>query len=435
MQVTRQDLNPCTVELAIVCAPEQVKDGLDKAFKKVAKQVRLPGFRPGHAPRSVVEKYVRKEAVAEEAVDGIIRQALKSAIEKEALDMDPTTSPMVDIKKFEQDTAEFEFTAKIPLPAKVELGDTKGLKVEKPKVEVTDEEVAYQLDELRNRRSTREAVTDRGVQEGDVAVVNIKLEEGGTAEGRNFMLVAGQTFPELDEALAGMKLEETKSLELPFPDNFQEKDWANKTLKSRVTVNSLSSVKLPDVDDAFAQSLKTENVEDLKTRLRAGLESAKEQVTRDMVAEQLFERLLERSKVEVSDNAWENLANRRLQEMAEEQGQQGKTLEQYAMDNGMTLEAFIKVQQDQARASLVRALLIKEIFIQEKLNLTNTDLNDALVGMAMEYETTPEEMLNFIQKNQLTDELRFRAMNRKVSDLLAERADITEPKPPKAKKS
>ncbi len=430
MQVTREDLNPCTVKLAITCEPEQVKEGFNKAFKQIAKKVRLPGFRPGHAPRAVVEKFVSKEEVAEQAMDGIVRQALKAAIEKEGLELDPTTVPTVDVTKFEQETDLFEFTAKVPLPAKVELGDLKGLPIERPSVEVTDEEVAYQLDEIRRKRSTREAITDRGVQEGDVSVVNIKLDEGGTPEGRNFMLVAGQTFPQLDEALAGMKLEEMKSLELSFPDNFQEKDWAGKTLKTRVTINSVSAVKLPEVDDSFAQSLKTESVEDLQKRLRDGIGRAKEQMVQEMLTEQLFERLLERSKVDVSDNMWENLANRRLQEMAEEQGKEGKTLEKYAEENGMTIDDFVKAQQDNARASVIKALLIKEVFIQEKLTLSNADLNEALMLMAGEYGITAEEMLNLIQKSQAADELRFRAMAKKVSDLLVGQAEVTEVKEP-----
>jgi len=426
MTVTREDINACTVKLAITCEPEQVKEGFNKAFKQISKKVRLPGFRPGHAPRTVLEKYVSKEEVAEQAMDGIVRQALKDAIQKENLQLDPTTVPMVDVTKFEQENDVFEFTAKVPLPSKVELGEIKGLPVEKPSVEVTEEEIQYQLDEIRKKRSTREAITDRGVQEGDVAVVNIKLDEGGTAEGRNFMLVSGQTFAQLDEALAGMKLEEMKALELTFPDNFQEKDWAGKTMKTRVTINSVSAVKLPEIDDAFAQSLKTDNVEDLQKRLRNGIALAKEQMIGEMVAEQLFDKLIERSKVEVSDNMWENLANRRLQEMAQEQGQQGKTLEQYAQEIGMSIEDFVKAQQDSAKSSVIKALVIKEVFIQEKLTLTNGDLNEALMIMANEYGVQPEEMLNMIQRSQAADELRFRAMAKKVSDYLGSMAEVQE---------
>lgn len=440
MQVTREDLNPCTVQLTVVCDQEQVQAGYDKAYKQIAKQVKVPGFRPGHAPRSVLEKMVDPQQVAEQAVDQIIRRTLTDAVKQQSLEVDGSTAPMVELKEFKPDEKALEYTAKIPLPAKVELGDPKGLSVQKPPVSVTDEEVEYQVEELRKRRSTRESVTDRGVQEGDVAVVNFKLEEGGTAEGRNFMLVAGQTFPQLDEALSGMKIEEIKSLELSFPEKFQEKDWAGKTLKVRIQLNSITAVKLPELDESFAQAFQTENVEQLKTRMRESIEEAKNQMLQEIVADQLFEKLLERSTVHVSDNMWENLANRRLQDFAQEQGQQGKTLEQYAQENGMTIEAFVEAQRENARASVVRALLIKELFIKEKMTLSNQDLNEALFGMANEYGVEPKQMLEMIQKSQAYDELRFRAMAKKAGDYLAANAEVTEAaaaadEKPKAKKA
>lgn len=426
MQVTREDLNPCTIKLKVVCGPEQVRDGFNKAYKALSKNMKLPGFRPGTAPRSVLEKHVPKDQIADDAVDNVVRTALMAAIKQEKIEPDPSTAPSVDLDKFEQEAELLEFSAKIPLPAQVELGEYVGLPVEKPTVEVSDEEVDYQIDELRKRRSTREAVTDRGVQDGDVAVVNFKIE-GGTAEGRNFMVVAGQTFPELDDALRGMKAEELKSAELQFPENFQEKDWAGKKHKATIQVNSLSSVKLPELDDEFAKALKTDSVNDLKAKMRDSIVAAKEQMLAEIVNDQLFEKLLERSKVEVSDNMWENLAGQRLREYAQEQGKQGKSLEQYAKDNGMTIEQFIEAQKNNARMSVIKALLIKEVFIKEKMQVSNGDLNDALRAMASEYEISAEEMLGLIQKNQAFQELQFRAMAKKVGDFLSSQANVVEP--------
>lgn len=432
MQVTREELNPCTIQLKVVCGPDQVRAGFNKAYKSLSKSIKLPGFRPGTAPRSVLEKHVPKEQIAEDAVDNVVRTALMEAIKAQSIQPDPSTAPSVDLDKFEQDAEVLEFTAKIPLPAQVELGEYVGLPIEKPSLEVSEEEVEYQVEELRRRRSTREAVTDRGVQDGDVAVVNFKVE-GGLPEGRNFMVVAGQTFAELDEALRGMKAEELKAVELKFPENFQEKDWAGKKHKATIQVNSLSSVKLPELDDDFAKALKTDSVSDLKDKMRDSIWAAKEQMLAEIVNEQLFEKLLERSKVEVSDNMWENLAAQRIREYAQEQGKQGKSLEQYAKDNGMSVEQFIEAQRGNAKGSVVKALLIKEIFIKEKMSVTNGDLNDALRSMASEYEISPEEMLALIQKNQAFQELQFRAMAKKVGDFLASQANVGEASESKSK--
>jgi len=291
-------------------------------------------------------------------------------------------------------------------------------------VVVSDEEVEKQIEEFRKRKQTREAVTDRGVQEGDVAVVNVKIE-GEPGDGRNFMTIAGQTFPQLDSALMGMKVEEMKNLEVTFPENFQEKDWAGNAYSIQMTLNSLSGVRLPELDDSFAQSLKTENVDDLKARVHDSIKRAKEQMLQELVTEQLLERLHERSEVFVSDNMWEALAERRMRETAEEQKKENKTLEMYAAENGMTMEQLHEAWNKNAKLHVERALMIREVFVAEKMELSNEELNNELHVMAQEYDVEPKEMWEMLQRNEAVDELQFRSISRKVSNLLDEFAETT----------
>jgi trigger factor len=426
MNVTREDLNPCTVKLTIVCEPAEVKEGFERAFKNLSKKIRLPGFRPGHAPKKMLEQFVDKQDLYNDAADNVVRKAVTKAIQDEQLTTDRSQLPSVELKKLEQETDECEFEVKVPLPPVVELGDYKGLPVDKPAIEVSDEEIDYQLDEIRKRRSTREAVTDRGVEDGDVAVLNLKAD-GASGDGRTFMTVVGQTFPQLDELLKNMRVEEMKHVELSFPDNFQEKDWAGKQMKVTVTLNSLSAVKLPQVDEEFAKSLKTENVEDLRERLRETIATAKEEMVRELVNEQLLDALLERSTVHVSDNMWESLASRRLQETAQEQRQKNVSMEDYAKENGMTVEELVQNWQDKAKLHVRRALLIREVFTKEKMQLTNQELNQELMLMSQEYEIAPEELLSLLKKNNQIEELHFRASARKVGDFLSKNAASKEP--------
>jgi len=411
--------------LNVVCDSNEVKEGFDKAFKQIAKKIKLPGFRPGHAPRAMLESLVSKEELYDNASENIIRQGFRFALEDLKIEPDQTTRPTVELKLLDQDTSAAEFTVKVPLPPQITLGDYKGLPLHKPVISVSEEEVDKQIEEFRKRRQLREAVTDRGVQDGDVAVVNVKLE-GEAGEGRNFMTIAGQTFEQLDKALMGMKVEEMKNLEVTFPENFQEKDWAGQTHKIQVTVNSLSGVKLPDLDDSFAQSLKTESVEDLRERVRIGLSRAKNDMLRELVTDQLMERLHERSEVFVSDNMWESLAERRLRETAEEQKKEGKTLESYAAEQGMTMDQLSEAWKKTARLHVERALIIKEVFVKENMELSNAELHAELIEMAREYDTEVEEMLKILQKNEALDELHFRAISRKVASFLESLAETTE---------
>ncbi len=425
MQVTREDINPCTVKLNVVCDAEQVKAGFEKAVKSISKTIKMPGFRPGHVPKGMVEKLIDPSHLSEEAAEAIVRSAFKKAVEQEDLKLDPGTPPAVELVKIDQEEAVCEFNAKVALPPVVELGDYKGLPIEKPAAEVSEDEVEYQIEELRKQRHSRTAVTDRGAEEGDVSVVNIKLD-GEEGDGRNFMTVVGKTFPQLDQALSGMKVEEMKHLDLTFPENFQEKDWAGKPYKCLVTLNSISAVTLPEIDDAFAQSLKTDNLDDLKEKLRQGILRAKNDMVRDMVTDQLLERLQERSKVEVSDNMWEQLANRRLHETEQEVREAGKTMETHAAENGMTVEALVEAWREKAKTHVIRALMIRTVFEQEKLQVNNEDLNRELFAMAGEYGVEPQQMLEMLQKNQAMEEVQYRSISRKVSEFLLQNADVKE---------
>ena len=426
MTVTREDLNPCTVLLTVKPTEEQVKQGFQRAFKQISKNIKYPGFRPGHAPKNVLESLIPAEQLAEEAANVIVRSAIRPAIEGQDLKVDPTTPPAVDVKELDREKASAEFTIKVPLPPKVELGQYVGLNVVADPVDVTDEEVEFQIEEFRRRRATREVVADRGVAEGDVAVVRVHAEkEGGD---KTFMVIHGKSFPSLDKALAGMKVEEQKQTTLDFPEDFHDKEWAGKKIKGTVTVNSVNSMKLPELDDAFAQSLQTENIDDLKERVKMGLLRAKESTQFEVATDQLLDDILNTSEIHVSDNMWENLADRRIRETAAEVNQQGKTMEAYVKELGQTVEEFVDSWRERAQFEVKRALIIQHVFAKENMQLTQADLNQELFHMAQEYGVELDEMVKLLQKNQAVDELQFRSIQRKVRTFLLEKAHVTESK-------
>lgn len=444
MTVTREDLNPCTVRLDVVCEPEQVAAGFDRAYKDAAKKMRVPGFRPGHAPRHLVERSVDKEALNEMAAEHIIAAAFKVALKEQELE--PFLRPAVEVSKLDEIAKECEFTARVPLKPVVELGDYKALKAQRPKVDVTDAEVEQQIEEMRQRKSKREAVTDRGVHEGDVTVVNIKVD-GETGDGRTFMTIAGQTFPDLDAVLQGMSAEDMKSADLNFPDSFQEKDWAGKKFHCQITVRSVSSVKLPELDDSFAQEFNTENLNDLKGRLREVILSAKAAQSQQYVNEQLMDNLLAASTIHVPDPMWEQVAMQRLQDIAREQKEKNKTIEQFAEENGMTVEQLVEAVKSEARLYVQRAQAIQEVFLKEDMKLLNEDLTQELHEMSLEFNMEPEALFNELKKNNALQELTHRGINRRVMTFLNGHAAIDEvdqpgaekpaernPKPKKAKK-
>lgn len=426
MQVTREELNPCTIKLTVVCDEAQIKAGYDKALKQLAKTIKVPGFRPGMAPKAMVEKMVPKAELIEQSADNIARAALKEALEQENLQ--PHSLPHLELKSYNKDENKFEMTILVPLAPIVELGDYKSLTATRPPLEVTEEEVNSYIDEMRRRKSKREAVTDRGVQHGDVAVVNIKIA-GEEGDGRTFMTIAGQTFPQLDEALMGMEAEQMKALSLTFPENFQEKDWAGKTFDCQITLRSLSTMKLPELDDAFAQEFNVENVEEFKKRVKESMSRQKAAFFQNYVNEQLLDNLRAISTVHVPDTMWLEVANQRLRETAEEQARQGKTLEDFAKANNMTVEALVEAMKNEARIQVERAVMVQKIFELEEMKLTDKDLSEQLMILAQDYNMEPKALLDTLRKNDNTKELHFGAMFRKVLQKLNTFAKITEEAP------
>lgn len=428
MQVTREDLNPCTVKLSVVATPDQVSGGFDKAYRSFAKQLRVPGFRPGHAPKAMVAQLVHPDEILNAAAEQIVKATLNKVLQDEKIR--PHDSPAVELKEISEDEKKCEYVAKIPLEPIVKLGDYKGVEIQRPKLEVSDDEVDQQIEELRKRAGKREAVTDRGITDGDIAVVNVKVE-GEEGDGRNFMTVAGKTFKKMDETIAGMKVEEMKKVELTFPKDFQEAEWAGKKKKVQITIRSVNSVVMPELDDEFAKTLgskelKSKGLTELKDKIKQNILKAKEMVGQEYVNEALLEKIVGASEVHVPDTMWEAVANQRLREEAETARKDGKSLEQVAEEHGMKLEEYVEKWQAEAKTQVQRAVIANTIFKNEKMKLENSDLSESLNEMAMEYGVHPGQLFEVMKKNRNFTELEVRAVYRKVMNFLHSSAKVVE---------
>ncbi|HMS54362.1 MAG TPA: trigger factor [Fimbriimonadaceae bacterium] len=421
MQVTREDLNPCTVKLDIVCNEDQVRKAFDKAYKEAAKHMRIPGFRPGAAPKHLVKQSAAPQYIKDFAAESIVNTVIKSALDEQKLEAHGQSK--VEIKTLEEEPAKCEFSAKVPLKPVVELGEYKGLQVAKPNTEVTDKDVDEYIKDLQDRMSKKEEVTGRGVGEGDVATINIKIE-GDAGEGRNFMVVAGKTFKALDDAISGMVVEEMKSVDLKFPKSFEEKDWAGKEHHCKITVRSVSAVHAPALDDAFAKELNAKGVDDLKEKVKQFLTGSREAAASEFLNERLLDMIRAGGKVAVPDNMWESVAERKLYDVAQEAARSGIKFEDYAKSNGMTVEEFVKAQQEEARIYVERAVVVREIFAKEEMKLSNTELNAELFDMAREYQIAPQELLTILRKNNAVEDLHYRAIYRKVTKFLIDNAKL-----------
>ncbi len=424
-QITKEELNPSTLLLTIECSNEQVRAGFDKAYKKAAKRIKIPGFRPGAAPRNVVKQYADPQWVSEIAQDEIIKTAYMEAIQGSGVQ--PHGSPRVEVTKLDEDSGECVFKAKVPLAPKVTLGDYSSLTAERPTSEVADEEVGRYLDALREDKAKRADVKDRGAQIGDFAVINIKIE-GEEGDGKTFWTEVGETFPQLDQALTGLQLDDIKQVDLTFPDNFQEKEWAGKPLKCQIRIRTLSALEIPDLSDDFAKQFNSENLEELKSKIKERMLVAKEQMSQNYVDEQLVDNLLKTSEVVAPDPMWEQVADQRLREIAAEAAQKGKTLQDVAEANNFTVEQLVNQLKEEAKSEVQRALLVTEIFQKEGMQVAREDIMTEVLAVAQENGISPDEAMMTLKKSGNMEEVQFRAMRKKVLALLNANAKVTEVK-------
>lgn len=441
MQVKREDLNPATVQLAVECSPEQIAAGFDRALRDLSKKVKVPGFRPGKAPKKMVEEALNPQALYESAAENIVRKAYEEAAKAE--DLKPAGQPSVDILEFYRggepledgkiaDPA-FKFNVKVPLEPVVELSEYKGLVANRPAVTVSDEEIEHQIEELRRSQGKKSEVADRGIQEGDAVVLSLTADDD---ESRSFMVIAGQTFEGLDKAMMGLSADDVKSVTLEYPENFQHEAWKNQKKKTKLAIKSVSAFQLPALDDEFAKGYNFDNVDALKERVRTGITDVKENAAKDMVRDQLLMALLEKSTVHVAENTWESVVDRRLREMGQELQSRGADFKQYFESNGLTEEEFIEQLKADAKVNVEKAVIIQKLFQDNEMKIEQEDLNKFFMQVLSENNVQQEQVEAFSKEfgAQIREEVIFRAMTSKVTDLLIEHAKISEGAAPAAAK-
>ncbi|MEI6512769.1 MAG: trigger factor [bacterium] len=422
MQVTTEELNPCTILMTVTVEAERVKDAFNRAIKDLSKSVRIPGFRPGSAPRKVAERYLDPVRIQQRAVDIAISKAYQEAIKETGIE--PYGQPSVDLEKVDEESP-LVFKVKVPLTPKIELGEYKGVPAQKQKVEVTEEEINENIDTMLRQQAKFTKIEDRAAETGDSAMILVEPQEGDDVRPRRFFIEIGKTFGALDQALAGMNPDDEKILSLNFPSDFQEESWAGNLLNVNVKLLTLQSIELPPLDEEFAKQLGTESVEDFRDKITQAIQSSKEAQAQDEVDELVFNEVINRSEVFIPDNMWEDKAEDRIAQLEEDLEKQKVPIEEYATKNNMTVEELKNHIQEDMKNQMIRLVIIQEIAKKEDMRVNPEEMAEQIIFMARRANVTPDQMRQHIEKNQSADEVFIRALFKKVVGFLAENAEVS----------
>jgi len=427
------------VKIEITVPAKDFDAAVDMAFKKNAPKISIPGFRKGKAPRNVIERTYGKEIMFEDAFDIVAQPAYEAAIDENKLE--PVSHPNVDITQI-GNGQDLIFTAEVYVKPEVELGKYKGIEVEKKVHNATEKDIDNEIESMRNKNSRLVTVEDRELQNGDISNIDFEGFVDGVAfdggKGENFELTigSGQFIPGFEEQLIGMKISETREIDVKFPDEYHSADLAGKMSMFRVTLNSIKAKELPELDDEFAKDVSEfDTLAELKADLMKKAVERNENNMKLQVEDDAIRAVAKNAKIDVPyvmiDNEIENMIkdyNWRLQ-------MQGMSLDMYLKMLNMDMATFKGQFKEQAEERVRVQLTLEKLAEVEKIEATKEEVDAKIEEMAKNYgeksdmfrnSLRPEDMKYFEQEIKVKKIAEFIVSNAKVTEVACECHDHEE---------
>ena len=417
--------------LTVEVPAEEVNGALDKAFKKVVKEINVPGFRKGKMPRQMFEKRFGVESLYQDALDFILPDAYANAVEEAGIN--PVDRPEIDIEKLEKNEP-LVFTAKVTVKPEVELGEYKGLEVSKEDTNVTDEEIEQQLKESQERMAELTVKEDGQVENGDTAVIDFEgfvdgeAFEGGAGNDYSLEIGSNSFIPGFEEQLVGAKTGEQKDVEVTFPEEYHAEELAGKSATFKVTVNEVKAKELPELNDEFAKELdeEVEGLDALRTKMKENLKAEKENASETQMRDQLVQKAAENSTVEIPQAMIDSEIDRMMQDFEQRLSQQGMNKELYFQFSGQDEDALREQMKADAETRVRVSLTLEAIAKAENMEVTSEDIDKELEKMAGQFNMDAEQIKTALGGTEMLENdirmqntVEFLVENAKISDAKA----------------
>ncbi|MEB7066950.1 trigger factor [Mammaliicoccus sciuri] len=405
--------------LTVTVPKEEVDKGLDKAFKKVVKQINVPGFRKGKMPRPLFEQRFGVESLYQDALDFILPEAYGNAVEE--AEINPVDRPEIDVTQMEKGK-ELIFEATVTVEPEVELGDYKGLSIEKQDREVTDEEFNQAIEDAVSRQAEL-TVKEGEIAEGDVVNINFdgyvdgEAFEGGQAEGYDLEIGSGSFIPGFEEQLIGLKANDSKDVVVTFPEEYHAEELAGKEATFKCEVNEVKSKEIPELDDELAQELdeSVSTVDEYKEKLRKDLEEAKVNQAEATEKEEAITKATDNAKVDIPEAMINTELDRMMQEFEQRISQQGLNLELYYQFSGQSEEELKAQMKEDAEKRVKTNLTLRAIADAENIEVSDADVEAEFAKMSEQFGLSVEDIKATLGNNDiLVNDLKIQ----KVIDLL-----------------
>lgn len=427
MKVTAENLNKHEIALDIVVEAKDVSKAINEAVKNIARQVNIPGFRKGKAPRKVIEMNYGKDAVLSEAFELLVNKNYVKALTEGGYE--PVSAPNVEKIKFEEGQ-DCEFKATFTNKPEVKLGQYKDLDVKKDAVVVTDEDVKKQLENIQNQFATM-VVTPEGTElsKDDFAIIDFEgfidgvPFDGGKGQSYPLQIGSGSFIPGFEDQLLGAKAGDDVTVKVAFPADYHVEALAGKDSEFKVHIHDIKRKQLPELTDEFAKEVSAyQTMAELEADLKAKLTKEAEFRAEEKYAQELIATAVKNSEVDIPEVMIDEQVEELLYELDMRLQTQGGNLDNYLALTGTSIDELKKQYRNAAENKVRDELVLEAIVKAENITVSNDDLNFEIMTMAHNFGADPREVFEIIVKEGRVAKLRQTAAIKKAVAFLIKNA-------------
>ena len=404
MKITQDEVVERQTTLHIELDDEDIDPYLQRAYSRVVQNVNIPGFRKGKAPRSIIEQYFGRESLLNEILDSMLPELTGKAITEE--DIDAVGMPSIDLEGLDP----FQFSAVVPLKPDINLGEYKSIRVEKETPSLPDDAIDERIEQLRLSVASWEPV-DRTVQTGDMVSTQIKgtLDDEVILDESDAVYLVnediGRPFPGFSDKLVGLESDEPSSFDLDIPEDFQDENLAAKNISFEVNIKDIKERVLPELDDAFAQSIGEgyESLEDLREEVDKSIINEAETEASRAHRENVIQALLESATVELPPLLIEHESTHMVEEQERMVTQANMVLDDYLTSIGKTRTELEEESRDEAIGRLTRSFVLSALADEENIDISDDDITERIEEL---FSNSDEEKPDSSQTAEMMDYMR-----------------------------
>ncbi len=402
MQAKLEKIENSEAHIEIEVSNEKVEEGLQQAYRKVVKQISIPGFRKGKVPRELLERHFGKEVLLQEALEFIVPDAYEAALTE--LNIEPLAQPDFDFPEIDDDQP-LTFKARVAIKPEVKLGDIEGIEISVPEFTIKDEDVENRLEDMRTRYAQVVEKTEEPANLGDTVILDFEgfvddvPFEGG--KGEDYTLELGsQTFiPGFEEQLVGLKKGDSSDVKVTFPESYHAPDLAGQDAVFKVSIKKVEGRKLRELDDTFAQEVsQLDTMAELRDDIRKELTNMAEYQRKELIKNQVTEKALENCEMVVADAVVKAQVQRMLQEFEQRMAFQGLSLQQYYQLTNSNEEQFSNKIWPEAEKIVKSNFMLEKLVDEKGIEISDEELDKRIEEIAqsmnMDLETAKENLSN-----------------------------------------